>query len=548
MAAGHHWHRHLESVLIWWNPASRSVSNGGMRRFWLAGFLVSAAACAPAALLTAADRAALDRADAQVLEGCYDCLLEARPTYVRLAAGKARSLVLARLFEVELLLTLREKELVLDHSASLTRARDLVKELPPGLEPARYIAIVEAVPADNVGTPRAEDGEFRAAQRKGKILPRLDDEVRWLAYAPGFSQPFRQYVSLALDCMYLPRPRTVGQLPPESINRDPGPDAPPLLTYRFGICDSVKRPQLEKVRSTVPRFSEAGYFLARRELADQKHGKVRELLAESYKRFAQSPSVTYFNGNFNQLIGDCRAGLQFYDETIALKPRHENGLLGRTICLTHLKRQDEAIQAATRMIELRLDNISDAYYWRARNYHILQQLPPARADIESAKRIASNLSIFTLAGIIEYDQDDLNPADKDLNIAKGMSGSENCIARWYLGLVEMKRTRWLESGAQFEDAMTCYERSVADNLKRRAAIEKNPDLDPEFKRLQIEGFDAAIKEDRAQQYSAAFNAANHYAAGGSKDKAKTLLDIAAKEPTLAERVADLRRILGGGGG
>src|SRR4029453_5765039 len=94
-----------------------------------------------------------------------------------------------------MLLTLREKELVLDHSASLARARDLVKELPPGLEPARYISIVEAVPADNVGAPRAEDVEFRAAQRKGKILPRLDDEVRWLAYAPGFSQPFRPYVS-----------------------------------------------------------------------------------------------------------------------------------------------------------------------------------------------------------------------------------------------------------------------------------------------------------------------------------------------------------------
>ena len=78
----------------------------------------------------------------------------------------------------------------------------------------------------------------------------------------------------------------------------------------------------------MPRFVEAAYFLARRELADQKQVKVRELLAASTKRFPQSPAVTYFNGNFNQLIGDCRAGLQFYDETIALQPLHENALAG----------------------------------------------------------------------------------------------------------------------------------------------------------------------------------------------------------------------------
>src|SRR5262245_31502137 len=72
----------------------------------------------------------LEGADARLLQGCYDCLLEARDAYQRAASGKARSLVLLRLFESELLIALREKELTLDPSAALARARALARELP----------------------------------------------------------------------------------------------------------------------------------------------------------------------------------------------------------------------------------------------------------------------------------------------------------------------------------------------------------------------------------------------------------------------------------
>ena len=62
---------------------------------------------------------------------------------------------------------------------------------------------------------------------------------------------------------------------------------------------------------------------------------------------------------------------------------------------------------------------------------------------------------------------------------------------------------------------------------------------------QIEGFEAAIKEDRSQQYASAFNAANHFAQAGNLDRAKPLLEISAKDPALADLVAQLRKIIGG---
>ena len=99
-----------------------------MRRLWLAAVLVSVG-CASAPIRKQ-DQVALGNADALVLQGCYDCLLEARTIYERVAIGQARPLVIARLFETELLIVLREKELALDWSAALDRARALVPSLP----------------------------------------------------------------------------------------------------------------------------------------------------------------------------------------------------------------------------------------------------------------------------------------------------------------------------------------------------------------------------------------------------------------------------------
>ena len=430
-----------------------------MRKVWLALAILSGG-CAShkpnAAALAAAEaraiQAQIDEADARILDGCYDCLLEARDTYLKLAATKTRPTVLPRLFEVQLLVALREKELALNPSEAIAQARDLVKDLPPAVEAEHYLGLVEAVTPDDVGTPRGELSALRTSAARGKYMSVFDEELKWLASSTGLSQPVRQYVTLAFDCSNLPRPRRPAQLPGESINRDPGPAAPPLVRYRYGICGEVRRAVLEKVREAVPQFVETSYFLARLDVAASKHAKAREGLGEVYKRFPTSPSVTYLNGNFSQLMGDCKAGLKFYDETIAIKPRHENGLLGRAMCLTYLKRQEEAIQAATHIIGLKLDNVADGYYWRAWNHHHLTQLELARADIESAKRLKSSGEVFTLAGIIEYDQNDLVESERDLNAAKSMyGGARNCTARWYLGLIEMKREHWLESGGHFEE-------------------------------------------------------------------------------------------------
>jgi tetratricopeptide (TPR) repeat protein len=523
-----------------------------MRRWGLAVVVLMGVACASAPIRKA-DQAELDRADAAVLEGCYDCLIEARTIYARLAVGRARPLLVGRLFETELLIALREKELAMDAGESLARARALVGELAAGADGARVLALADAVPADAYGTPRRALQQFR--RTRSAFLKGLPQELAWLETTP-LAVPVRQYLALSLDCAYRAGPRqarvrqAVISATFETPRMQVPADAPPLLNYRNATCVTLDTPALEAILAAVPRFVEANYPLGRNAVAlVQQRGdtvKTRAIVQAAYARFPQSPSVTYLNGAFNQMIGDCKVALGFYDETLALQPVHEDGLLGRTMCLTFLTRTDEAIAAATHMVTLGTDNVIEAFYWRSWNHHFRQELPPARRDIDRAKTMGSNPRIHTLAGVIEHDQDDLDISEEDLRIARGMSGgNRNCTAAWYLGLVLMKREQWTPSAVWFEQAMACYDQNVRESLDGLQKMRANPDLDEEFRAAQIAGFEAALVEDRRQYHAAAFNAANHYARGGAPEKAKPLIDIAARDPALAPRVADLRRAIGG---
>jgi hypothetical protein len=92
-------------------------------------------------------------------------------------------------------------------------------------------------------------------------------------------------------------------------------------------------------------------------------------------------------------------------------------------------------------------------------------------------------------------------------------------------------------------AYHCYQAAVALDTEKLGQMRARTDLDPDFKASQITGFEAALAEDRSQLYAAAYNAANHYARGGDVTQARPLLEIAAEDPALADRVKQLRDII-----
>ena len=515
---------------------------------WRITALLSLAALAftgcSAARLRDANRRAMAAADARVLDGCYDCLLEARDVYSKIVASKDRktaAVVLPRLFETELLLALREKELALDTRATVDRARALASRVPSRLEAHRLIAIVDAVLPDQHGVPPKAMSALR--QKHRAFSTKIDGELEWLATAP-LTPAVRDYVSLALDCSYWARrrPGTPNTGPRKRPEVPPG--VSPLIAYRTAICVGQDTAVLARVRAVVPGFHEAAYYAAQTTafLSGETGDDEAPLLLEAaYKRFPRAPGVTFINGWFNTAIGDCEPAVRFFDETIAVEPAHERAYTERTVCLTNLRQDSAAIESATRLIALETGSTGQAYYWRAVNRLRRKELALARSDIEDARKRSESDNILTLAGIIEHDQEDLTPAERDLRDALAWPrGDKNCTASWYLAQVLRKRSRWRESASQFETAMGCYDAKVHENRAMIARIEAHPKMTVALKAKRIEKLVADSVDQRKRYHAAAFNAANTKARDGELARAEELLVLAEGDADLAAAIGRLR--------
>lgn len=497
--------------------------------------MVSACASAP---IRKQDQASLADARARLLEGCYDCLIEARDTFRRVAVGRARPLLVTELFEAEVLIGMREQEFAVDPTDAFARAEALLPELPPTYPGRRYLDLARLIPPDYVGTPRSEMNQWN---RKAPRLTEIRATQKELTAAPTVS-PFVQYLSNSLNCL-VPVVREVNQDLPKAP-----PDASPLVRYRTYTCPAPQMVALDPLFVENPRFAEVELIGARQPtllITSAYTKRKRDALAAAAIRFPRSPSLSYTAGGLEQTVGDCKAAIRHYEDVISLKPLHEDAAMQRVICLGHIGEFVPAIEGATRIIDAKYDNFAEAYYWRAWTHYQRKDLPSARADIESARKVSVNQKVLLLGGMIKYDQGDLDPAESDLRDAIAMDRQgQQCIAYWYYGLVGFSRQQWPETAQRFTRASDCYKRAVARSLKDLEDMKK-ADVDEDFRRSQIAGFEAAIKEDTDQEHASYLNAANCYARAGDREKAKEWLAKVPPSSVHALIAEQLRKEIGG---
>lgn len=501
------------------------------------------AACASAPISKKAN-AELVAADKLVADGCYDCLVDALAIYERLAVGPARPLIVQRIFETDVLLGLRLKELALRPVERFDAARKLIPELPATFPAATYIEIAEALPFDpGGGVPKKNVSESTMA------LNRRNAALRD-ALAAGPSALLGGYLTASLDCtvgapVAPPGSRTAPAPPVAASLPVAASSPPPIIAFRHENCRPIKRDLLTKRVTDDPRFIEAGVFVGRvrstrpgaKEVAD-----ARLWLNAAIAKWPRSSAVTYALGALNQTVGDCRAAVTWYDKTLAEYGEHEDAHLGRLMCLSYLRRHNEALDEAGGMI-FRKINIGEAHYWRAWNYRELNNLPAARVDSDRMKSLLYNDRILTLAGQIEYDQADLPVAETDLTDAVRLARGDNCIALWYWSLVQLKKEAWPKAADGFVQAMRCYEGDRAKNVGYLDEMQKADNVDEDYRKRQIANFEALIKEDDSQISASAFNAAVNFARAQNREKAIQYLDLAAKDPARAAQVEELRKLI-----
>jgi tetratricopeptide (TPR) repeat protein len=465
-----------------------------------------------------------DVADELVNAGCYDCLLEARTEYERRALKSAAATV--RLFEVDLLLALREKELAIDPTETLDRAGSLVPKLSK-VPAEQVLSMVKVLPSDATGR--------RGLPPTATVQEELKATIAALD-ASAFSGVFKSYLKLSIQCGRM----AVDALPLEDA---------PLLTYRRAVCENpIRVDPLRGVRKSVPRFIETSFFLGRAAMASffRTDGReARELFEEAYARFSNSSSIAFDLGNLYQAANECRRAETLFSRALELRPAHEEARLGRTICRTYLLRNEEAIADATVLIDRSesASNRGEGFYWRAWNRRHLKQTELARSDIDRARTLRYNARVMTLAGQIEYDQREYDKARQDLESARDMEATQ-CEARWYLALVEYAVEAWAPAANAFASSATCYDILVKDSEAKRAQMAGRNDVSEEFRTRQLAGFDAAIAEDSVQRSASELNAAINYGRAGDLSNATTYMKLAAVDPLRRTAVEDLRQVLG----
>jgi tetratricopeptide (TPR) repeat protein len=483
--------------------------------------------------------AELGRADALVRQGCYFCLKDALAAYERLAASpRPPAEALPGAFNAAVLLTVRAKELGLPSDQRLTHARDLATRLPtPAAGVVAPAALVDAA-AVVVGETSGFDPEER--QQRVPRRPVTQQPValpQRVALEPALATSLvAEYLALAIDCDSLLSRETVqvGDLMAKHAST-------PLMRFRVALCG--RRDAIAALRAADPRWAEAFFFeggaemtVSREKAADPE--KALPLYVAAHDAFPESIAMTLAVANVNDSLANFEPALAAFDAVLATSPAHRDAMLGRVKSLSYLTRHAEAIDTATRMIELGTWLIGDAYYWRAWNQYNLKAFEPAWDDVEQAIKLQSNSAVYMLAGLIAYERKDLPTAIQRFDRSYELDAT-NCDAEWMSALVHVDQKSWGDSSPKFTRAMSCFVSTAATAREDLARLEVSKQT-PAQKAKRAATLRNRIETAEERSAQSAFNAAQCYALVGNKPMALTHVDVAMAHPKMREKAAALR--------
>jgi tetratricopeptide (TPR) repeat protein len=476
------------------------------------------------------------RAQALLREGCHTCLTESLALFEKLLAATT-PLPGARegAFDAALLLAIRGKELGMPGDASMIKARQLVV--------ASRQVVLEAAELF-IGDTTSMDPDQRATLT-GRARPQLETgnpQRRALDALPG-TDLAAKYVALALDCE---QPKLMDSVDIKALLT--ASDGVPLIRFKLSTCPRPGAPPPGALRSANPRWTDTLYWEGRRELAPAigraiDLPKVLGLYAEGRAAFPASVMLTLAWANANLIAEEFEAALSGFDDVLESQPAHRDALNGRMQSLSYMLRHDDAVIAATRLLDLGTWHIADANYWRAWNRYHLKHYDSAWADVENATRGLSNSRVYMLAGLIAYARQALPTAVERFDRAYQLDSSA-CDATWMSGLVSIDMNELAVAAPKFTRGMSCFVSSASALRQDRAAREQairvrgTPPTAQEQRQLDRLQTDADGAEEKSAQ--SAYNGAQCYARTGNKAMAMNLVEVAIAHPKMTEKAIAMK--------
>ncbi len=424
-------------------------------------------------------------------EGCFDCLRAALE--VASADGDA-----AGAFEAASLLALRAKELGMPAGPWLDIA---ATQRPIGPPWDTFAEIVAAIPPDPLGGDRETLLTHSVPRRQ--ILNALDLWRASLRSPPG-SPPFRAYLDLSLACPFAAAEEWTRTVADTLARVGPAP----LILFRVGFCGAEQdAARLWALRAEQPRLIEADYALGRLALQSAHSPDEEEALRRFRSASAAFPASSTILTSIGQLLesqGEWEAALEAHDAALALVPTHRDSLLGRTIALSNLLRREEAIESATRLIDLGNWFIGQAYYWRAWNHFHLARYGAARADADHAKAAVADGAVLVLSGMIDWRERRLESAEREFVHAR-RTDAQQCEAASFQGAVQAERGLLVDALTTFVEARRCFDATI--DLRREAIAKIEAPVAGQQARRQREAHERAIGDATARRDEASQNEA-----------------------------------------
>ena len=482
-------------------------------------------------------------ADAFFRKGCYVGFKKAIAIYEELYAQPAIKIrILVPYIKTLVLMSVREKELGILDDKYIQRTREVIKENPSLQSFAPYVELADTMYPKTKGIMRDIDvmGTVKVVNEYLKN-PKLKADMKLKALSDDYYAYL--YVRLYMNyANYLDQKEDLSgftKLYPNSI----------LFKYKNATTYPRQDPRLlEALVEAEPEFYEAYYHLG--ELAvgaekplDAEKDFLKPFEAEknflkAYEGIPESPQATIYLGAIYMATEEYDKSLDYYEKTISLAPVYRDALLGKSACLSYMGKYHEAIEILNKLVAMGSYLMGESHYWLAWNYHELHDNENAQLHIEESKgRLPTDSEVFSLAGTIALENNDLEKAEKEFMESLRFNG-RNINAILGLGQVYAQKQKWLESALFYSSAAKVAlqrESEVAEYINQ---IEKSA-LAKERKARVVAKKEQQVKNLEATKAASYYNASAGYSKVGQKEQALEMALKAAIHPQFKEMAEKL---------
>ncbi len=476
-------------------------------------------------------------ADILLKKGSYACLKDAFQIYHDLLSKpQAPEQTREKLIKTGLLLTLREKELGILKNKYLKLPSDIIKGSPSLSEFSLYLEIVNLIPKETKGATQDEKADISRVFATWDRLRENIDPWNEQLKEKSETDEFFAYLYISLN-RSLPHHIKTKDKPDFSRLLEIFPDSP-LIRYILSLYPEENHKSLEELVQKEPRFHEVYYFLGEIALKRQLLITAERNFLKAYEQIPESSSTIISLASICFGFEELEKSLEYHEGVLRLAPAYRAALLGKALCLSYLRRNEEAIDTLNMLVKLGKYHMGDAHYWLAWNHNELENLDEAWENIEKAKNYFIGYSqVLSLAGIIEFKKGNLDAAEEDLKEALKLDPS-NCEASYYLGKVYAAYQDWKESGNNYEKAAFCNE-GEEKNLKNKIKNIENSDFSEERKKRLIKKKRIQLRKTTLTKATFFYNAAAGYFNAGMKDEALSLAQKAILHSAFKEKAQEL---------